>query len=149
MTIQNIDVDAAVDKVKALIASEKDLSPALKASLEVLLLLVTILANSHGLNSKNSSKPPSTDKNRVKEPKSKSDRKPGAHFLLANIAKSALRPVKSSTSILPEWSLSIGLKFSWTSIVIAMWPHFRMESLGQYSTESALRPTLFICLSTS
>lgn len=77
MTIQNIDVEATVDKVKALIANEKDLSPALKASLEVLLLLVTLLANRLGLNSKNSSKPPSTDRNRAKEPKGKSDRKPG------------------------------------------------------------------------
>ena len=77
MTIQNTDVEATVEKVKALIADEPDLSPALKASLEVLLLLVALLANRLGLNSKNSSKPPSTDRNRIKEPKAKSDRKPG------------------------------------------------------------------------
>ena len=77
MTISTIDVKATIDRVKTLIASEKNLSPALKASLEVLLLLVSLLVDRLGLNSKNSSKPPSADPNRVKEPKNKSDRKPG------------------------------------------------------------------------
>ena len=77
MTVNNIDVEATIERVKSLIAEEKDLSPALKSSLEVLLLLVTLLANRFGLNSKNSSKPPSTDPNRPKEPKGKSERKPG------------------------------------------------------------------------
>lgn len=77
MTINNVDVEATIERVKLLIAEEKDLSPALKSSLEVLLLLVTILAQRFGLNSKNSSKPPSADPNRPKEPKNKSDRKPG------------------------------------------------------------------------
>jgi transposase len=45
MTVDNINVDDAVKRVNDLVAAEKDLSPALKASLEVLLLLVTILAN--------------------------------------------------------------------------------------------------------
>lgn len=77
MTIKNIDVEATIERVKVQLAAEKDLSPALKSSLEVLLLLVTIMLNRLGLNSKNSSKPPSTDPNRKKEPKNKSDRKPG------------------------------------------------------------------------
>ncbi len=77
MTIKNIDVEASIDRVKALIAEEDHLSPALRSSLEVLLLLVTLMADRFGLNSKNSSKPPSSDPNRKKEPKTKSDRKPG------------------------------------------------------------------------
>jgi transposase len=77
MTINNIDIEDTIDRVKTLIAEEKDLSPALKSSLELLLVLVTLLANQFGLNSKNSSKPPSTDPNRKKEPKSKNNRKPG------------------------------------------------------------------------
>ena len=80
MTISNIDVEATIDRVKALIAAEKDLSPALKASLDVLLLLVSLIVGRLGLNSKNSSKPPSADPNRVKEPKNKSDRKPGGQI---------------------------------------------------------------------
>jgi transposase len=77
MTIQNISVDATIERVKTLIAEEKDLSPALKSSLEVLLLLVTLLMNRLGLNSTNSSKPPSMDPHRQKKPRGKAGRKPG------------------------------------------------------------------------
>ena len=77
MTVENINVEKAIQRVNDLIAQEKNLSPALKASLEVLLLLVTILTNSLGLNSKNSSKPPSSDPNRKKELKEPGERKPG------------------------------------------------------------------------
>lgn len=51
MTINNINVEESIDQVKTLIASEKDLSPALKASLEVLLVLVALLSDRFGLNS--------------------------------------------------------------------------------------------------
>ncbi|MBA4417922.1 MAG: IS66 family transposase [Syntrophus sp. (in: bacteria)] len=77
MTVESINVEAAIKRVNDLVALEKDISPALKASLEVLLLLIAILANRLGLNSKNSSKPPSTDPNRLKEPKGTGERKPG------------------------------------------------------------------------
>ena len=77
MTIQNISVEATIDRVKNLIAEEKELSPALKSSLEVLLLLMTLLVKRLGLNSKNSSKPPSMDPNRPKKPRGKGGRKPG------------------------------------------------------------------------
>jgi len=77
MTIENISVEATIERVKAQIAEEKELSPALKSSLEVLLLLMTLLINRLGLNSKNSSKPPSMDPNREKHPKRQSTRKPG------------------------------------------------------------------------
>lgn len=77
MTVEDINVEKAIQRVNDLIAQEKDLSPALKASLEVLLLLVTILANRLGLNSKNSSKPPSSDPNREEEPREPGARKPG------------------------------------------------------------------------
>jgi len=80
MTVDNINVDAAIKRVNDLIAAEKDLSPALKAGLEVLLLLVTILANRLGLNSKNSSKPPSSDPNRKKDFKEQGERKPGGQL---------------------------------------------------------------------
>jgi len=77
MTIQNISVEATIERVKTLIAEEKEMSPALKASLEVLLLLVPLLVNQLGLNSKNSSKPPSMDPNRRKQLKGQGGRKPG------------------------------------------------------------------------
>ncbi|MCX6712182.1 MAG: transposase [Candidatus Vogelbacteria bacterium] len=80
MTVDTINIDASIQRVKDLIAAEKDLSSALIASLEVLLLLVTILANRLGFNSKNSSKPPSFDPNRKKDRKEPGERKPGAQY---------------------------------------------------------------------
>ncbi len=77
MTVENINVEQAIQQVKDLMAEEKDLSPALKASLEVLLLLVSLLAGRLGLNSRNSSKPPSADPNRKKTPQGSGERKPG------------------------------------------------------------------------
>ena len=77
MTVDNINVEETVKRVTELITAEKDLSPALKASLEVLLLLISILVNRLGLNSRNSSKPPVTDPHRPKEPKKPNGRNPG------------------------------------------------------------------------
>ena len=78
MKIENIDVDSAINSVKEQLEMESNLSPALKAALEVLLLLVNLLLNRITLSSENSSKPPSTDPNRKKFSKrGKSNRKPG------------------------------------------------------------------------
>lgn len=77
MTIETINVEKTVQRVNDLIAQEKNLSPALKASLEVLLLLVSILVNKLGLNSRNSSKPPSSDPNRKKKNREPGERRPG------------------------------------------------------------------------
>ena len=77
MTVDNINVEETVKRVTDLIAQEKDLSPALKASLEVLILLVSILINRLGLNSRNSSKPPVTDPHRKKRTRAGNGRKPG------------------------------------------------------------------------
>lgn len=43
MTINHIDVDATIKQVRTQLAQEQGLSPALRSSLEVLLLLVTLL----------------------------------------------------------------------------------------------------------
>jgi len=98
MTISNIDVEATIERVKTQLADEKDLSPALRSSLDVLLLLMTILLSRLGLNSKNSSKPPSADPNRTKEPKNKSDRKPGGQ---KGHNGTALQPVADPDEIKP------------------------------------------------
>lgn len=77
MTINRINVEEVVERVKAQVAAEKGISPALKASLELLLVVVTLLVNRLGLGSKNSSIPPSADPNRQKNRREKGDRKPG------------------------------------------------------------------------
>lgn len=80
MTVDKISVDATIKQVKDLLDTEDGLSPALKASLETLLLLVTILLNRLGLISKNSSKPPSADPNRTKVKRASNGRKPGGQL---------------------------------------------------------------------
>jgi len=78
LKIDAIDVDSSINSVKELLEKEKDLSPALRSALEVLLVLVTLLLNRTTLNSNNSSKPPSTDPNRKKSSRQgQSSRKPG------------------------------------------------------------------------
>jgi len=78
MKISNINVEQTLEKARTLLQEEKSLSPAFKSVFKLLLLLVTILLQRKGLNSRNSSKPPSDDKNRERgSNKSKSERKPG------------------------------------------------------------------------
>jgi transposase len=69
MKIENIDVNKALDGARKLLEEDKNISPALKSMVEILLVIITLLANRFGLNSKNSSKPPSDDPNREKKSK--------------------------------------------------------------------------------
>ena len=79
MTIDNIDVEATVRKLREQIKKEKNLSPAMSSLLEVFLVLVTVMLSRLTTNSKNSNKPPSQDPNRERTPKkrNRSGNKPG------------------------------------------------------------------------
>jgi len=77
MKIDAIDVEATIENARKLLKNDTGVSPALKSTIEVLLMLVTILINQLGLNSQNSSKPPSSDPNREKKKKKAGDRKAG------------------------------------------------------------------------
>lgn len=77
MILDSQSVEATLQEVKGLLARETSLSPALRAALNVLLALVAALLQRLNLNSRNSSKPPSTDPNRPKTPKPKGQRNPG------------------------------------------------------------------------
>ena len=78
MTIGKINVEQTIAKANDLLQKEKNITPALKSVIEVLLLLVTLFLQREGLNSRNSSKSPSDDKNRKRgSNKPKSKRKPG------------------------------------------------------------------------
>ena len=70
MSIGNINVEKAIKNVEMLMEKEK-MSPAFKAALQVILLLIKILLQRLGINSKNSSTPPSQDPNRIKKIKEK------------------------------------------------------------------------------
>lgn len=77
MTIENIDIDATLKKVEKLLLEEKGLSPAMRSMVELLVLVITLLVGRLNRNSRNSSKPPSSDPNRKRESKAKGERKAG------------------------------------------------------------------------
>ena len=78
MKVENIDVTNTIAKAKESIKKDKNMLPATKAVVELLIMLITILVNRLGLNSSNSSKPPSTDTtNKNKKKKTKSNKPRG------------------------------------------------------------------------
>ena len=77
MKIENIDIEATIEKAHNLVREDKQLSAATKSMFEILILIITLLANRLNLNSTNSSKPPSSDPNRKKQPKNKTNKKAG------------------------------------------------------------------------
>lgn len=77
MRLDGIDIDTTLKELELTLAREKDLSPALRSMISVLILVVKLLTNRVGLNSSNSSKPPSSDPNRVKKLRNKSGKKAG------------------------------------------------------------------------
>jgi len=77
MKIKNIDIEATIEKARRLVNEDKNLSAATQSMFEIMILIITLLANRLNLNSTNSSKPPSTDLNRKKKSKSKTGKKPG------------------------------------------------------------------------
>lgn len=77
MKIENIDIEATIEKARRLVNEDKNLSAATQSMFEIMILIISLLANRLNLNSTNSSKPPSTDPNRKKRSKSKTGKKPG------------------------------------------------------------------------
>ena len=77
MKIENIDIEATIEKAQVLIDQDKQLSASIKSMFEILMLIITLLANRLNLNSTNSSKPASSDPNRKKKPKKKTGKKAG------------------------------------------------------------------------
>jgi transposase len=77
MKIDAIDIEATIKKAQVLVREDKQLSVGTKSIVEILILIISLLANRLNLNSKNSSKPPSSDPNRKKKPQSKTGKKPG------------------------------------------------------------------------
>ncbi|MFI5164724.1 MAG: IS66 family transposase [Bacteroidia bacterium] len=79
MKIKNIQVHQTIAEAEKLLSEEKNISPALRAIFKLILVLMNTLLGRFNLNSKNSSKPPSSDPNREKSKKEKSTsaRKPG------------------------------------------------------------------------
>jgi transposase len=66
MDLSGIDITEVVERTKAQLQSDEDASPALKDSNKLILIVVVMLAQRLGLNSNNSSIPPSKNSNRKK-----------------------------------------------------------------------------------
>jgi transposase len=77
MKIESIDIQATIEKAQLLVREDKQLSAATKSMFEILILIITLLANRLNLNSSNSSKPPSSDPNRIKRSREKTGKKAG------------------------------------------------------------------------
>jgi transposase len=78
MKIENIDINKTLDNTRKLLDEDNSISPALRSIIEILLVIISLLINRLNLNSKNSSKPPSSDPNREKKTeKNPLGRKPG------------------------------------------------------------------------
>lgn len=77
MKLNDIDIHSTLEALKNGLSQEKDIPPSLKALIELLMLIVQLMMNHLGLNSQNSSKPPSSDLNRVKKKRKPSDNKVG------------------------------------------------------------------------
>lgn len=77
MTLGQIDIKAAVANAEKLLKNDQQITPPVRAVMSVLLLVVKLLMVKTGLNSRNSSIPPSQDQNRKREKKSAGKRKAG------------------------------------------------------------------------
>jgi len=77
MTIDEIDIEATIEKAHSLVREDKQMSAATKSIVEILILIITLLAGRLNLNSNNSSNPPSSDPNRKKQSKKKAGKKAG------------------------------------------------------------------------
>lgn len=76
-TIEGVDIQQTIASIRQQLDADDSISPALRASIDLLILLVTLLANRLGLNSQNSHTPPSADPNREKTPRKRSTKTPG------------------------------------------------------------------------
>ena len=77
MKLENFDIDETLKEIESLLSTEKNISPALLSMIKIMVTLLKLLTNQIGLNSNNSSKPPSSDPNRLKPTRKKSGKNPG------------------------------------------------------------------------
>jgi transposase len=77
MKTYDFEVDKIIQEAKDALANEKNISTTTKTVFTELISLVSTLINKLGLNSSNSSNPPSSDPNREKKPRGKSNKPRG------------------------------------------------------------------------
>ena len=95
----SVNIQKTIEKAQKQIENEPNLSPALKATFELLINLCLLLVPKHlAKNSKNSNIPPSTDVNREKTSKAKGKWKPGGQ---AGHPGTSLKPADTPDKIVP------------------------------------------------
>ena len=77
MTVGKINISKTLESVAALMKSDKKSSPQMKAMMELLVVIINLLVAKLGLNSKNSSLPPSKDPNRERNKLTGETKRPG------------------------------------------------------------------------
>jgi transposase len=75
--VDHINIDQTLSEVERLLKDDKQISPALKSLISVLVVVIKLLTNRVGLNSSNSSKPPSSDINKKNQDRKKSTKSTG------------------------------------------------------------------------
>ena len=83
MTIGKINISASLSRVDSLLRKDKSVSPHVRAMIELLVVIINVLLGKLGINSTNSSTPPSKDPNRTRGSKKKTKwkkRKRGGQF---------------------------------------------------------------------
>lgn len=100
MEINSSEIRASIDKVRGFLQEDETIPPTMRATLETLLLVLALLIDRLGLNSRNSSKPPSFDPNRKKTPSGNGgqNKKPGGQN---DHTGSNLKPVPVPDIIIP------------------------------------------------
>ncbi len=74
---ESMDINKTIEQIEQALKDDKGTSPALVAAVHMMILLVKLLTGRLGLNSRNSSKPPSDDKNGDKSKKTKKGKPQG------------------------------------------------------------------------
>jgi len=78
MKLKNVDVSSELKKVEEYLDSHKNLSVEIVTLIRMLMMIISLMMNFFGANSKNSGKPPSQDPFRKKEKLTKTGKKVGA-----------------------------------------------------------------------
>jgi transposase len=77
MKLENTNITAIIEEAENLLAKEKEISSGFKISIRLILTIMKLLVDRLGLNSSNSSIPPSQDQNRKKNKKKSKKKKAG------------------------------------------------------------------------
>lgn len=82
MTLDSIDIKAAIEAVEKQLQEDKQASIAMKSAVSLVLIVVKLLMARLGVNSRNSSLPPANDPNRAKNNAVSTDASPAVNPII-------------------------------------------------------------------